>query len=106
MVELMLWDEILHIVYSLVHKHNYMNNEPCVSGINPHFLHTEELARCRSENFLFSGFLVQIMQAPDSLPWRTTLSFLNTDLLEKSLPYIRIVNTYCKYFSISLLKEV
>lgn len=55
MMELMLWDEILRFAYSLVHKHNYMNNEPCVSGINPHFLHTEELARCRSENFLFSG---------------------------------------------------
>lgn len=29
---------ILCIVYSLVNKHNYINNDPYVSGINPHVL--------------------------------------------------------------------
>lgn len=79
-----------------------MNNEPYVSGINPHFLHTKELARCRSENALFPGVvyilfslsLSRFCNPTVSLPWNPILPFSNSDLLEQPLPYDINFNTY------------
>lgn len=86
-----------------------MNNKSYVPDVNPHILHTKELARYHWENILFSGVvyilfylsLSRFYIPTDSLSPSPILSFSNTDLQEQSLSYVRIFNTYYKNFLIS-----
>lgn len=74
----------------------------------PPFLHTKELVRYHSQNVLFSDVvyisfclsLSRFCRPTDSLPQSPTLSFSNTVLIEWSVLYVRIFNTYYKDFSI------